>query len=213
MPTKEQLMDSWRHLCRKAGLSNADDLGATLIACYSEPHRVYHGLDHLYHLIKLLEELSADPRILLAAWFHDAIYLPGQTDNEARSAALALEKLGSYGYPRESTTFVSAAILATASHHTDCREFDVLLDADLSILGASAEEYLAYRTAIRREYALMTEQSFIAGRLAFVRTMLSQPFIYQTTYCRNRYELPARQNLQAELEELLQKIVATNVCN
>jgi predicted metal-dependent HD superfamily phosphohydrolase len=213
MSIKKQLSDSWRQLAGEAGLRSATAVGARLIACYSEPHRVYHGLGHLYQVLSLLDELKTDPRLLLAAWFHDAIYRPGQADNEASSAEFARKSLRSCGYPEDSIAFVCDAVLSTASHRSERRVFDVLLDADLSILGASPEAYGAYQRAIRQEYAAVPESAFHAGRMAFVRTMLAQPSLYQTAYCQLRFELQARKNLQTELDDLLQKTQVVEPCN
>lgn len=61
-----------------------------LIACYSEPHRAYHTVQHLEECLEKLKELEDQAMHLgeveLGLWFHDAIYDVRATDNEARSA-------------------------------------------------------------------------------------------------------------------------------
>lgn len=64
---------------------------------YAEPHRAYHGQAHVD---ALLAGLAAEgPHIgnkaatELAIWYHDAIYNPNATDNEARSADLLVTEI------------------------------------------------------------------------------------------------------------------------
>lgn len=68
-------------------LPYADDL----LTRWSEPQRRYHTVDHLTAVlnhIDVLEEHAADPDLVrLAAWFHDAVYLPDRSENEERPPA------------------------------------------------------------------------------------------------------------------------------
>lgn len=197
----DALRESWSTLCRRAGLAGAAAAWERLLTCYSEPHRAYHGLPHIAQLVGLLEEMGASEELLLAGWFHDAVYRPGSARNEADSAALAADWLRRGGLDGARIAGVGAAILATATHQPQAR-YAPLLDADLAILGAAPAEYAAYRAGIRREYAAAPEAAFRAGRLAFVRAMLERPSIYQTPHCRHRFEAAARRNLLAERREL-----------
>lgn len=51
-----------------------------LLTRWQEPQRHYHTLAHLTAVldhVDVLEECAADPDVVrLAAWFHDAVYLP-----------------------------------------------------------------------------------------------------------------------------------------
>jgi predicted metal-dependent HD superfamily phosphohydrolase len=196
------LMQSWHCLIGRAGLAGASILGEQLVARYAQSRRCYHGVAHLAHIVGLLEQMQADDHLLLAAWFHDAVYRAGDPGNERKSAALAQSSLERFGYPRASAEFVAEAVLATAAHQPDPR-FDALLDADMSILGASREDYRRYRDGVRREYRLVPESMFRKGRLAFVEALLRRPAIFQTTWCSSRFESAARANLQAEYRELI----------
>ena len=74
-----------------------------LVSAYSEPHRFYHTLEHLSEMFKVAARLSdaadnAAP-VQLGIWFHDAVYDPRVTDNEERSAALAITELNRSEYP------------------------------------------------------------------------------------------------------------------
>lgn len=65
-------------------------LVADLERRYTEPHRYYHNLDHLHAMGQAyIDAMSGDiePTTALAILYHDAIYDPTRTDNEAQSAA------------------------------------------------------------------------------------------------------------------------------
>lgn len=202
MDTRTRLLDYWKTIADRSGLEDCADLGSQVIQRYREPHRVFHTADHLLQVVGLLHQLEADTPLILAAWFHDIVYQPGSTHNEIKSAALAREWLARCGYPGASIGFVCDAILATASHQGDTKDFDLLLDADLSVLGSAPDTYAAYRLAIRAEYPALPEAEFRRARSAFIRAMLKRPAIYQTRPCQERFEAAARKNLEAELHKL-----------
>jgi predicted metal-dependent HD superfamily phosphohydrolase len=196
------LLRDWETTCAEAGLSPAPELAEQLLARYEEAHRAYHTVDHLAQVLRDLARIDADPRLRLAAWFHDAVYEPGSPDNETASATLARAELHALGMDLGSTEFVADAILATADHRATDRRFAPLLDADMAILGAPAGVYKAYVEAIREEYSRVPAELFNAGRRAFVLELLERPQIFLTDVGRARFEAPARHNLQNELAEL-----------
>lgn len=57
-----------------------------LLNCYFERWRYYHTVLHIWEMIILYEEfythIKEKFRVLLAIWFHDAYYLPGDDKNE-----------------------------------------------------------------------------------------------------------------------------------
>lgn len=52
---------------------------------WSEPHRHYHNVEHLYNLIKYVD---SDKILTIVASFHDIIYNPMKKDNEEKSIDL-----------------------------------------------------------------------------------------------------------------------------
>jgi predicted metal-dependent HD superfamily phosphohydrolase len=179
-----------------------------LVVAHSEPHRFYHTLEHVNEVLRVagrLADASADPAaIQLAVWFHDAVYDPRATDNEERSAALAVDLLHPLGVPEVTLRHVAAMIRATA--HTTAAEVDpdtaVLLDADLAILSAEERRYARYAADIRREYAWVEESAYRAGRTKVLQSFLDRPRIYRTERMHAAAEEAARQNLRAELRRL-----------
>src|ERR1051325_7474877 len=85
----------------------ADDL----LARWQEPQGHYHTLSHLTAVldhIDVLEKYADDPDVVrLAAWFHDAVYLPERSENEERSARIAERALPEAGVPEEKTAEVA----------------------------------------------------------------------------------------------------------
>lgn len=193
------LIQRWKDLSRQLGLRGSTGIGEELLRRYGEPHRRFHSAAHLTQLLDLLDELDADRRSHLAAWFHDAVYQPGRRDNEQRSAQLARQRLIAAGFSEDDSDFVARAVLATAGHKDADPAFDALLDADLAILGTNPDAYQRYRQAIREEFSGIPELLFKPARARFLRAMLERPSIYRTPLCRERFEAQARRNLQHEL--------------
>ena len=167
-----------------------------LEARYSEPHRHYHTLAHIEHMLELLPH--ADETVVAAVWFHDAIYDGNQ--NEERSAALARQALRIIGFAEEKIALVERMILATKRHERgDLPEHALaFLDADLAILGSDRERYDEYVRQVRQEYAHVPDAAFRAGRNAILRKFLDRPRLYFTDEFFARFEEQARANLERE---------------
>lgn len=83
---------------------------------------------------------------------------------------------------------------------TDCKLF---LDADLSVLGGTTEEYDTYAAGIALEYGgLYSREEYCAGRARVLRSFLNRPALYFTDYARDKLEGRARANLERELAVL-----------
>ena len=84
-----------------------------LLAAYGGAGRGYHDLQHLAEVLDHLAELGHDePEVVLAAWFHDAVYAipPGQVTNEEASARLAIRELSRAGLEQEDLTQVARLV-------------------------------------------------------------------------------------------------------
>jgi predicted metal-dependent HD superfamily phosphohydrolase len=173
------------------------EVGRDLVSRWREPWRRYHDLAHLRRMLDVLGS-DAPADVLLAAWYHDAVYDPRAPDNEERSAALAAEQLTRLGVD---PTEVIRLVLLTRGHAVEPgdRNGALLCDADLSILAAAPDEYAAYARAVREEYAFVPEDAFRAGRAAILRGLLDLPALF---HAHPEWEAPARANLRAELETL-----------
>ncbi|MCB9681037.1 MAG: hypothetical protein H6733_06150 [Alphaproteobacteria bacterium] len=175
-----------------------------LLRAYAEPHRAWHTLDHiadgLAELAPLRPHLARPDAVALAWWFHDAVYDPLRSDNEAQSAVWAARAL--VGAPEGVRALVTTAIGATASHaaHAD-PDVQVMLDVDLAVLGAAPAAYDRFEHAVRREYAAVPDPMWRAGRAAVLRSFLDDRPCFGSPWFADR-EARARHNLTRTLAAL-----------
>lgn len=194
--------------CLGAGAdSHGETVFQAVIQAYSEPHRRYHTLAHLQDCLQQFDtacSLAMRPAEVEAAlWFHDAIYDPRSSENEARSAQWAQDALRDAGAAAEITQRVVDLVLVTR-HNTRPVGADacVLVDIDLSILGRAPEEFDAYECQIREEYAWVPEPIFRQRRADILQSFLTRSVIYETSLFQSRYEAQARQNLAHSIARL-----------
>lgn len=189
-------------------LPDGHDVRDELVAAYDDASRGYHDTLHLAEVLARLEELTASGTtydvtpVVLAAWFHDAVY-DGERDAEERSAAWAEEVLP--GMVDDATVAeVARLIRLTESHQPEEGDANgrALSDADLGILAAPAERYDAYAAAVRREYAHLPDEVFTEGRRAVLTDLVGRERLFHTAHGRARWEDAARANLARELRTL-----------
>ncbi len=178
-----------------------DGLRVRLERAYSAPGRGYHDLRHLAEVLEHAADLvdDGDPQreaVLLAAWFHDAVY-DGRADDEERSARLAEESLPGGPLAAE----VGRLVRLTATHRPADGDHAgaVLCDADLAILASGADRYADYVRGVRAEYPHVGDADFAAGRAAVLRDLLAKPTLFHTASARERWEERARSNVEAEI--------------
>jgi predicted metal-dependent HD superfamily phosphohydrolase len=210
--TRMELLGGWvRHARRMAPGIDRTDLeaaGLELLARYEEPHRAYHDQRHLSEVlaaVALLAEHAHDlSAVVLAAWWHDAVYEIGADDNEEASARLATATLAGWESDPDRVLHVGDLVRMTARHAPGEHDADgkVLSDADLAVLASPEHRYSAYVVDVRREYAAVPDVAFRAGRSALLRGLLDRPAIYRTPSAHERWEASARANLEAELRDL-----------
>ncbi len=180
-----------------------------LAARWAEPHRAYHTAAHLAHVLAVVGELRAagEPvgdlaAVVLATWYHDAVYDPRAGDNEARSADLARRDLTGLGVGADRVDRVAGLVLATRDHRAADPDAAVLVDADLAILAVPAGDYAAYVAAVRAEYGFVPEAAWRAGRAAVLAGFLARPRLFATATQHARADAAARANLAGELAAL-----------
>jgi predicted metal-dependent HD superfamily phosphohydrolase len=200
--------DAWERCWRKLGASAfPTQVHGEVVARYSESHRAYHTLQHLQECLTLHSQLAAPgmapAEIDIALWFHDAIYQPARDDNELRSAKWLDEVAAAAGVDRETRhrlhDLVMVTRLSTAAKTSDEA---LLVDIDLSILGAPPERFAEYETQVRREYRLVPEWIYRRKRREILIGFRDRPSIYSTPECRDRFETQARRNLDRSIASL-----------
>lgn len=190
--------------------------GQNLLGRWSEPQRRYHTGHHLLEVLNRVDELAPhcpstadDPRVdldavLLAAWFHDAVYRPDRSENEERSARLAERALPEAGVPAGRTEEVARLVRLTATHDPADGDIngEVLCDADLAVLAGPPEKYAHYASQIRQEYGFVPHDDFCRGRTAVLDQLLGRESLFRTAYAQDHWERIARRNLTTERELL-----------
>ena len=87
----------------------------------------------------------------------------------------------------------------TFSLHTAVPVLDderLLVDIDLSILGAPEDRFTEYERQIRQEYAFVPKWLFRRKRREILKGFLDRPAIYSTPHFHDRLEARARDNLR-----------------
>jgi predicted metal-dependent HD superfamily phosphohydrolase len=199
---------SWRQAWQHAGLAASDEhLHRHVIACWSEPHRHYHTLQHLRECLDqfgAVRELAEHPgEVALGLWFHDVFYEPRLKDNELRSADWARTCMLAAGARAEQAERVHALILETR-HQAAPQGADaqLLVDIDLSILGALPQRFDESDLQVRAEYAHVPDAAYCERRRAILQSFLSRPRLYSTDHFHLRLEQRARDNLRRALARL-----------
>jgi predicted metal-dependent HD superfamily phosphohydrolase len=192
-----------------------DRLFQLLTTAYTAPNRHYHNLEHIHHLLDLIERFLLinnnclvplqDPiSVSLAAWFHDFVYDPQASDNELQSAKAAIELLTNMGESIDRVDRVQQLILATKGHQIDPNDADlcIFLDADLAILGADPIQYQVYWRSIRSEYSWVSDEDYQSGRIRVLESFLQRDRLYYTDLLFDELESNARFNMQQEITML-----------
>ncbi|HEY7424903.1 MAG TPA: hypothetical protein VH682_11795 [Gemmataceae bacterium] len=169
---------------------------------YAGPGRFYHTLDHIQNVLESVESLGSHSQNLnavkLAAWLHDVIYDSIASDNEERSADYAEHLCEKLSIPEGHR--VAALIHKTKTHDAgEDADAQVLLDADLAILGADESVYRGYAEKVRQEYAWVPESDYRQGRRRVLQNFLNRPRLFHLLH---HLEAPARRNIAAEIAQL-----------
>jgi pantetheine-phosphate adenylyltransferase len=181
---------------------------------YGGSDRRYHDLDHLVHGLSEINIWSANTdadrhdvdQLKQAFWFHDAVYQASGSDvsDEEQSARLWL---GS-GLDRAGAENVAQLIRAT-DHFQELgiahRLKNILLGADLAILGQEEAVYDAYAEAIRMEYRHVPDAAYRKNRrkaLARLCARAQAHQLYGDAYFAEQYNERAIANMTREIERL-----------
>lgn len=179
---------------------------------YNEPWRHHHDFEHpremfgeLFYHQHLAKDLAT---IAWAIMYHDAIYDPQAPAgrNEELSAQLAEAELPIL-IGDETAQKVAHYTRETFTHSNSSNDsdFDLFMDIDLAVLGASPRRYEKYAHDIRLEYAHVPDEHYRLGRTAILTSLLNRAEgskLFKTPDFYELYEDQARLNIASELESL-----------
>lgn len=162
-------------------------------AAYTQQHRHYHNLNHLYAVFKALDKHGpVHPAVELAVWYHDFVYSVDPKeyrDNEANSVKDMFARFGGVIDP-QLLLLAGELIMSTKGHkitsawvkadpiRLHCNQ--IFLDADLSILGADDETFCQYDYEIVNEWGQYGNPSlqFITARKNAMRSFLQREQLF-----------------------------------
>ncbi len=174
---------------------------------YTNSKRHYHNLLHieniLNELISVKDKIKDWNAILFSMYYHDYIYSATKNNNEELSAEFAKDSLERISVPKIMIEKCYNQIIATKSHSKNSdNDTNIFIDADLSILGASWEQYLIYTKQIRTEYSIYPTFIYNKGRKKVIKHFLEMEAIFKTKSFSEKYEEIAKCNLNKELKIL-----------
>ena len=188
----------WRRCVVSPGSTSADEVQADLRRRLGGSDRRFHNLHHVGECLHRFDEvpsLLSDPAAVeIALWFHDAVYVPGDANNERYSAELFLAQ--SNGANPVFRRRVSGLILATR-HIGEARSNDrrFIEDIDLAGFGSTWEHFMREGDSLREEFAAQADAQYYAGQVSFLARLKQRPWFFATDYFRERYEAQAQENL------------------
>ncbi len=193
----------WNEAWRPLGVAAPTGLHAQLLAAWSEPQRHYHTLQHLGECLSLAGELQDEmdhpAEVVLALWFHDAVYDVRAQDNEAQSVQWAERALRGAGVAADVRMRIADLVMATCHGAADAplrsQDSAILVDIDLAILGSLEARFAEYEAQIRAEYAWVPAGIYAVKRREVLSGFLARKRIYTHESVHARFEAQARSNL------------------
>lgn len=176
-------------------------------AVYNCNALAYHNWGHVKEMLNLIphEFMFAEgyDDLVNAIIWHDAVYVPGSTENEKKSYELFETLVGRKG------PMIESLIMVTATHwvhpeHSHILELnprymcyhELIVDLDLYNLGGTWQEYITIGRKIRQEYKAFDDEQFMEGRLKFLEKFMGHK-VYQTPFFSPR-EASAQNNMAKE---------------
>lgn len=184
-----------------------------LRAQHAQPPRAYHHFGHAQAVLQHCTEVAGGPgwqqpaEAQLAALYHDAVYVPGRSDNESASARLAVRAIEQWLPGAGVDAAAVAALIALTARHGSLLPAQVsadqalFLDCDMAILAAPWEVFCAYDAGIASEYhGVVPGWLFAWRRRVFLKALLQRPRIYLSDWGHARWNTAARANLARRLQ-------------
>lgn len=196
------LLNRWIKLFPSASVDRSLQIFDKLWQLYAQPTRRYHTITHIAASLATLDTYfpNADRVVELAIWFHDAIYIAGDPDNEQLSGIFSELCMTYLHEPQAVRNEVRQMIGCTKHHLGKTLNEKILCDIDLEPLSLSSNEYNHNTTKLRYEYRAYGDTIWHAGRLSFIDRLLERRAIFQTDGMHEWFEAKARDNLKRERE-------------
>lgn len=204
-------------------LVSIENIWVDLLEAYTEEHRVYHTLKHIYDCLIEVHEYQKDysyPHLSLATSdasllklaliFHDFVYEVGASDNEERSAEKANELLEKANISQRNRDIIKKLILTTKPLQALNEDSSLLeeLVSDIDLFGFSLNwiKFLAQNKLVASEF--MPDGPTVSGiqkQISFLSSLLKTG-VYRSDYYKDVYEHIAKANISKEISRLQAQI-------
>ncbi|WP_147471016.1 HD domain-containing protein [Varibaculum vaginae] len=185
-----------------------------LLGMWQSVGREFHTTSHLIRLLTCLDHFtnaSQQPAVLtVAAWYHGVI-TQSQTrarnttnyENYPASSDFALDRLLQLGAQKENAIRVGELILMLEGRQPPSDDLDacIFVDAAISYLGASPQDYRSYCQLMRAEMDAMEQLRYARLRRSLISKLLARDTIFHSPLGSGN-ENAARQNLEGEYAKL-----------
>jgi predicted metal-dependent HD superfamily phosphohydrolase len=145
---------------------------------WNEPKRKYHNVDHLKQILEDLEKKRSfvtpiyREALILAAFFHDVVYLPGHRDNEDKSLQMFIRTY-------KGTDWFMAKKVGEMIECTKYRKrptdplLKIFWDADNAMFfKGDIKGLIVNEHKIRQEFNFVSKEEYKKKRIAFLKTCL-----------------------------------------
>jgi predicted metal-dependent HD superfamily phosphohydrolase len=202
------ILDRWLTLMGLWGFGRSEETFNSLMSAYTGKGRHYHSQEHLAaclrHLDSCISQVAKPREVELALWFHDSVYRPFSGGNEQKSADWAASFLSENGATGEEVARVHRLIMVTEHNApTQTKDESILVDIDLSILGADPQTYDLYERGVRNEFKLVPLFMYNKMRAEVLTSFLERPSIYQNEPFATEREHQAKENLRNAISHLV----------
>lgn len=189
-------------------------IAATLLARMTGDSRIkYHSPVHVLSIFQFAQEngIELESWEHLALWFHDAIYVPLASDNEARSAMLmqALLPLPNNALLQADCEKAVTAILATAHHELPTEELaqdskhltgaQLARVMDLDLWGFTSDEATRINNDLvwqEFEELVPSRDLFDEGRKQFFQKLIAKGYLFRSPEFQQFEEIGMRNALR-----------------
>lgn len=143
---------------------------------WNDHRRKYHNIDHLKQILIDLEKKKRFvlpihwDALVLAAFYHDAIYIPGHRDNEDKSMQIFFQTF-------KGDPFMAKKIgemIETTKFRKKPKDplLKIFWDADNAGFVGSYEKFFEVEKKIRAEFNHLSHESYKKGRIVFLKSCL-----------------------------------------
>jgi predicted metal-dependent HD superfamily phosphohydrolase len=209
------LIDKWDYCFRDKSEEETVKAFQNIISRYTEDHRYYHTIKHIYDIHCKFDELimsgnkvSEETKLIvrLALFYHDFIYEIGNLDNEKLSADLAVKELTEVKFMESIINQVKECILVTCyqlNPEPGGIEQKLIVDCDLSGFALPWKSFIKQRNDVIKELGGDEPgREFYIKQINFLSGLVVKPNIFYTDYFKENYEHFARANIKKEIERI-----------